>query len=186
LGDSSIIITRTLLAKKKTRAKTRANKTKQNKTKQNKTKQNTTQQKSEARYGRLLAPYLDDPANLFIISSDFCHWGERFRYTWHERARGAAVWQAVQWLDEAGMAAIEAGDAAAFASYQARYRNTICGRHPIAVLLHMLPHCAARFDIAFNSYDQSSRVVDPLADSSVSYAAALVTVAAGGDGDGDE
>jgi hypothetical protein len=36
---------------------------------------------SEARYGALLSPYLSDPSNLFIISSDFCHWGSRFRYT---------------------------------------------------------------------------------------------------------
>jgi hypothetical protein len=36
---------------------------------------------SEARYGQLLAPYLLDPSNLFIISSDFCHWGSRFKFT---------------------------------------------------------------------------------------------------------
>lgn len=31
--------------------------------------------------GRVLAPYLADPQNLFIVSSDFCHWGRRFSYT---------------------------------------------------------------------------------------------------------
>jgi predicted class III extradiol MEMO1 family dioxygenase len=36
---------------------------------------------SEARYGQLLAPYLSDPSHLFIISSDFCHWGSRFKFT---------------------------------------------------------------------------------------------------------
>lgn len=29
----------------------------------------------EQEYGRLLSKYLADPSNLFIISSDFCHWG---------------------------------------------------------------------------------------------------------------
>jgi hypothetical protein len=29
---------------------------------------------AEANYGEMLAKYLDDPANLFIVSSDFCHW----------------------------------------------------------------------------------------------------------------
>lgn len=29
----------------------------------------------ELEYGKLLAKYLADPSNLFIISSDFCHWG---------------------------------------------------------------------------------------------------------------
>ena len=24
--------------------------------------------------------YLRDPENFFVISSDFCHWGERFRF----------------------------------------------------------------------------------------------------------
>jgi Memo-like protein len=39
-----------------------------------------TSESAEAKYGALLAPYLADPANFFIISSDFCHWGARFRY----------------------------------------------------------------------------------------------------------
>lgn len=29
---------------------------------------------TERQYGKLLAPYMKDPENLFIISSDFCHW----------------------------------------------------------------------------------------------------------------
>jgi len=37
---------------------------------------------SEIAYGKLLAPYLDDPDNFFVISSDFCHWGKRFRFQW--------------------------------------------------------------------------------------------------------
>ena len=36
---------------------------------------------NEERYGRLLAQYLEDPASVFVISSDFCHWGRRFRFT---------------------------------------------------------------------------------------------------------
>ena len=30
----------------------------------------------EQRYGRIFAKYLADPENLFVISSDFCHWGK--------------------------------------------------------------------------------------------------------------
>ena len=33
-----------------------------------------------AQYGRVLAPHLADPACLFVVSSDFCHWGRRFNY----------------------------------------------------------------------------------------------------------
>lgn len=28
---------------------------------------------------RILAPYLENEENLFVISSDFCHWGSRYR-----------------------------------------------------------------------------------------------------------
>lgn len=41
---------------------------------------------AEAAYGALLAPYLADPSNLFIVSSDFCHWGRRFGYTAYDPA----------------------------------------------------------------------------------------------------
>jgi AmmeMemoRadiSam system protein B len=34
-------------------------------------------QESEAALGRILAPYFDDPCNVFVISSDFCHFGRR-------------------------------------------------------------------------------------------------------------
>ena len=27
-------------------------------------------------YGKILSAYLEDPENLFVISSDFCHWGK--------------------------------------------------------------------------------------------------------------
>lgn len=29
----------------------------------------------ESMYGQIFAPYLADPENIFVISSDFCHWG---------------------------------------------------------------------------------------------------------------
>lgn len=61
---------------------------------------------AEAEYGALLAPYLDDPSCLFVFSSDFCHWGRRFGYTYYDKAKGA-VWQCVRWLDDLGIKAIE-------------------------------------------------------------------------------
>lgn len=29
-------------------------------------------------YAKILVKYFDDPNTIFIISSDFCHWGKRF------------------------------------------------------------------------------------------------------------
>ena len=40
-----------------------------------------------------------------------------------------------------GMALVEAQDAFGFAAYQREHGNTICGQHPIAVLLHALQAC---------------------------------------------
>lgn len=53
----------------------------------------------EAVYGSILAPYLADPQNLFVISSDFCHWGQRFRYTFYDRNWGE-IYQSIQTLDK--------------------------------------------------------------------------------------
>lgn len=133
-------------------------------------------EQAEARYGKLLAPYLADPANLFVISSDFCHWGERFRYTYHDAQHGE-IYQSIEALDRQGMALIEAQDAPGFARYDREYGNTICGRHPIAVLLNALaalpqsPH-----SVKFVKYAQSSPCRRP-DDSSVSYASAVVWAA---------
>jgi len=130
---------------------------------------------SEARYGRILAPYLTDPQNLFVISSDFCHWGERFRFTYQDRKHGPEIFHSIEALDKQGMALIEAQDAAGFAAYQREFGNTICGQHPIAVLLHALQTCSAQaaHTLRFVKYAQSSQC-RRAADSSVSYASAVV------------
>mmetsp|Transcript_11384 Transcript_11384/g.34219 ORF Transcript_11384/g.34219 Transcript_11384/m.34219 type:complete len:242 (-) Transcript_11384:575-1300(-) len=61
---------------------------------------------SEAKYGAALAPYLDDPGNMFVISSDFCHWGQRFQFTFFDEHKGP-IHKSVEWLDREGMDIIE-------------------------------------------------------------------------------
>ncbi len=39
--------------------------------------------KSEKEFGQKLAPYLADDQNLFVVSSDFCHWGSNFDYYYY-------------------------------------------------------------------------------------------------------
>jgi MEMO1 family protein len=133
---------------------------------------------TEAGVAAALAPYLSDPANLFIISSDFCHWGTRFGYTWSQPGVGLA--DGIEALDRRGMALIEAGDAAGWRAYLAETGNTVCGRWPISLFLAALAVAAGgeggvKHAIAFTAYDQSSRCVGPR-DSSVSYASAVVVV----------
>uniref|UniRef100_A0A7S0L3M3 Protein MEMO1 n=1 Tax=Coccolithus braarudii TaxID=221442 RepID=A0A7S0L3M3_9EUKA len=128
---------------------------------------------SEQQYGRLLAPLLLDPQNLFVISSDFCHWGRRFRFTHFDRSH-RHIFESIEALDRQGMTLIEKQDAAGFAAYQQEFGNTICGRHPIALLLHILQGCTERkHELRFVRYAQSSQVRS-MDDSSVSYASAIV------------
>jgi AmmeMemoRadiSam system protein B len=128
----------------------------------------------EAAYGRILAPYLADSTNLFVISSDFCHWGNRFRYTYYDETKGP-IYQSIQSLDKLGMDIIERLSPAEFTEYLHKYGNTICGRHPIGVLLNAasnLPDSERKkINLRFLKYAQSNQCHSQ-SDSSVSYAAA--------------
>uniref|UniRef100_A0A1B0CMT0 Putative dioxygenase n=1 Tax=Lutzomyia longipalpis TaxID=7200 RepID=A0A1B0CMT0_LUTLO len=125
----------------------------------------------EATYGEILAPYLADPQNLFVISSDFCHWGQRFRYTYYERSCGQ-IYKSIEKLDKNSMELIENLNPPAFTEYLKKYNNTICGRHPIGVLLQAVAHLKSRgysMSFKFLKYAQSSQCKS-MSDSSVSYA----------------
>ena len=161
----------------------------------------------EDAYGRLLAPYFNDEGNFFVISSDFCHWGSRFRYT-HYKPSGSSlatslsirsprsmletkpIHQSIRELDEVGIFAItypwtqegkpKTAEQArvAFAKYLSETKNTVCGRHPIGVLLAALAELESKgvkSECRFTRYEQSSQCVAPQ-DSSVSYASAVITV----------
>ncbi|CAL9768134.1 unnamed protein product [Musa acuminata subsp. burmannicoides] len=125
---------------------------------------------NESMYGRLLAKYIDDRKNFFSVSSDFCHWGSRFNYT-HYDAKHGTIYKSIEVLDHMGMDIIETGDANAFKGYLQQYGNTICGRRPITVFLHMLKNCSTKIKIDFLQYEQSSQCKSKR-DYSVSYASA--------------
>lgn len=127
---------------------------------------------SEQQYAQILAPYLQDPRNVFVISSDFCHWGARFGFTFHDEAHGS-ISQSIEWLDREGMKLIEQADPQRFSQYIEQYSNTICGRHPIGVFLSMLQLSGLPARPRFVCYDQSSHCQGPR-DSSVSYGAAIL------------
>ncbi|XP_014213751.1 protein MEMO1 [Copidosoma floridanum] len=132
----------------------------------------------EAMYGKLLAPYLADPQTLFVISSDFCHWGQRFRYTYYDKSCGA-IHKSIKNLDQTGMDIIEKLNPPLFTDYLRKYANTICGRHPIGVLLQAVQSLretsnGQRMSLKFLKYAQSSQC-NSMSDSSVSYASASLT-----------
>ncbi|KZW02340.1 UPF0103-domain-containing protein [Exidia glandulosa HHB12029] len=143
----------------------------------------------EQSYGALLAPYMSQPDTFTVVSSDFCHWGLRFQYTLHypnpppgplaKLSRGSKppphpIHKSIEALDREAISILERNQHTAFAEYLRRTRNTICGRHPIGVLLAALETLGGEGqELKFVRYEQSSQCVD-VNDSSVSYASAYV------------
>ncbi|KAB5594212.1 hypothetical protein CTheo_2293 [Ceratobasidium theobromae] len=163
-------------------------------------------QGSEAKYGAALAPYLAEPDTICVVSSDFCHWGTRFSYTFYypspppsstppiKLSRGIKpnadhpIHKSITALDKQAMDILTlpsttsdiktaAQTHEAFATYLHETRNTICGRHPIGVLLGALAElekgASREATIKWVRYEQSSACVE-VRDSSVSYASAYV------------
>lgn len=128
---------------------------------------------AERKFGALLAKYLKDPGTVWIISSDFCHWGRRFHYT-YQYSHDTTIHESIKRLDEEGMKAVQSLDPITYSAYQEQYSNTICGRHPIAVLLNALAELQGVFrgQMDFVHYEQSSKCLTKQ-DSSVSYAAGV-------------
>ena len=131
----------------------------------------------EAAYGKLLAPILARPEVLCVISTDFCHWGRRFRFQPTNNA-AMPIHEFIQQLDHRGMQHISLQEPGAFARYLQETRNTICGRHAVQVWLHGVTtndqDGKERLEIEFVKYAQSSPAKS-MQDSSVSYASAVAT-----------
>jgi MEMO1 family protein len=156
---------------------------------------------SETDYGQLLAPYLAREDTFCVVSSDFCHWGTRFSYTYYypepkpsiepgvRLSRAVApstshpIYESISRLDHEAMEILTLSPAVAstahaeFAEYLSKTKNTICGRHPIGVLLSALAALEESKDvhpvIKWVRYEQSS-ACETIRDSSVSYASAWV------------
>uniref|UniRef100_A0A7S3EE39 Protein MEMO1 n=1 Tax=Rhodosorus marinus TaxID=101924 RepID=A0A7S3EE39_9RHOD len=128
-------------------------------------------QEGDEKYGLFFSSYLSNPKNLFIVSSDFCHWGKRFRYVKYDSARGE-IHQSIEHLDRKAIHIIERQQPAEFHSYLRETGNTICGRHPITVLLFAAQECrrsqSKSFSFSLAKYAQSSQCRSQ-SDSSVSY-----------------
>ncbi|KAI0757042.1 MEMO1 family [Daedaleopsis nitida] len=158
----------------------------------------------EVFFGSILAPYLAREDTLFVISSDFCHWGTRFQYTFYYPKPPPSATPAIRLsrsdpspaflkehpihasissLDHEAMELLTLPPFTAasahheFAEYLARTKNTICGRHPIGVLfgaLAVLEKEGKTPKLRWVRYEQSSQCMT-IKDSSVSYASAFVT-----------
>lgn len=125
-------------------------------------------QDTEEYFGKIFAEYLKDDKVLFIISSDFCHWGRSFDYSPHDKADGE-IHQHIEKLDKTGTTLIEKQDADGFLQYLESTENTICGRHPITVFLYALKHSGLNTSTKLLHYQQSEKV-KTTKQTSVSYA----------------
>lgn len=153
---------------------------------------------TERTYGEIFAPYLSDPTSVFVVSSDFCHWGERFQYTYYLPASPSIdatgyhlsrrdksptdpmIHESIGRIDKLAMDAIEQGKHQGFLDNLKETGNTVCGRHPIGVIMAALEILKQNGSVSvenggrfkFIRYERSSDVKD-IKDSSVSYASAV-------------
>lgn len=153
------------------------------------------QYEKEVLFGQALAPYLAREDTIFVISSDFCHWGSRFSYTFYYPdpdsdissrlsrsnlpSTAYPIHKSIKRLDHEGMDVLSTSPGTfahkKFKDYLSRTRNTICGRHPIGVLMGALGTMEQERDVEIKwvKYAQSSACVN-VSDSSVSYASAWI------------
>lgn len=142
----------------------------------------------------ILSELLTDPNTVAVVSSDFCHWGLRFRYTRYQAPGSPAIslsartphsayenypiYKSISDLDYAALSAITTDESVQHAAdnfdeYIYQTRNTICGRNPISLLLHSLARMEEEFSSSLLYYEQSSACCEAT-DSSVSYASVVI------------
>lgn len=155
-----------------------------------------TSPETEAEFGSLLAPYLADKNNVFVVSSDFAHWGLRFSYTAYlpslssadnirslqhsdKKPESPKIYESIAAIDKMTMSAIETGSHADFLRSLRKTGNTVCGRHPIGIVMaaiealeaeEQVPSGLGRFK--WLRYERSSDCVK-VADNSVSYVSGI-------------
>eukprot|EP01134_Creolimax_fragrantissima_P001546 CFRG1546T1 len=129
-------------------------------------------------YGELLTSHFLDPGTICIVSTDFCHWGDRFDFQPVDKSF-KTIYEGITAMDRAGMYLIEKKDAEGFEKYLHDTENTICGRYPLQIMLHAINRMEAnvqsvQVNMRFLHYSQSNNVTD-IKGSSVSYAAGAAT-----------
>jgi AmmeMemoRadiSam system protein B len=185
----------------------------------------STSDSTELAFGELLAPYVADECNAFVISSDFCHWGARFGYTYYcptipksmpdpesptpilpssgldaetvesilaahalstrdKSPRDPTIHESIAAVDLACMTAVHEGNHDGFADLIRKTGNTVCGRHPIGVMMAAVESLNQKSGedgegrkgvFRFVRYERSSDVVS-VRDSSVSYVSAFAVL----------
>ena len=146
---------------------------------------------TERHLGQLLAPYLLDSSTAWVISSDFAHWGLRFRYTYYRPSlnpksatdlsasakapKDPEIRESIKAVDFECMGACESGKHDEWLSCLESNGNTVCGRHPIGVVMAAIEAAKSDAKFKFVRYERSSEV-RRVSESSVSYASAFAVI----------
>ena len=126
--------------------------------------------------GKALYDLYEDPKTLFVISSDFCHWGQNFGFTYYDK-KYDNIWESTQDLDKQALDIISEMNSAKLDQYFKKTRNTICGRNPITIVLSIIEnykknHSDKKISFDTVGYSQSNHVKSKY-ETSVSYAAGV-------------
>ena len=132
--------------------------------------------KTNNEIGKALLELYEDPKTLFVISSDFCHWGKNFGFTYYNK-KFDNIWESTEDLDKQALDIISEIDSKKLDEYFRRTRNTICGRNPISIALTVIENYKKKNSdrkISFDTvgYAQSNKVKNSY-ETSVSYAAVV-------------
>jgi MEMO1 family protein len=121
-------------------------------------------------------PNLDSEKVLFIISSDFCHYGAKFDYKPFFRNSKLSSNQNISIMDCNGFNHLnDPNPITAFTEYLKSTGNTICGREPILLFLQILDQLNLSGKWELVDYAQSNFLTSPN-DHSVSYLSAIYKI----------
>ncbi|MEN2498060.1 MAG: hypothetical protein MHMPM18_002385 [Marteilia pararefringens] len=110
--------------------------------------------------GEALKEFIEDPHTFFIISSDFCHYGKSYRYEPFTSKEHSDLSKEIEKLDMSGIDLIVDKKNEEFRKYLKESKNTICGRHGIALWLDLIRYLdiAEEFETKLLKYDQSYKI----------------------------
>ncbi|KJP89084.1 AmmeMemoRadiSam system protein B [Plasmodium fragile] len=114
--------------------------------------------------------YFQDEGNLFLFSSDFCHYGRRFSFTnILQKYNDTHIFKQVENMDKDAANIISRHNLVEFIEYLNKTHNTICGSNPIKMMLQLLQGFSGNVSTKLMHYSQSNQARSTN-DSSVSYA----------------
>lgn len=111
-------------------------------------------------YGKIFAKYITDPTCAFAISSDFCHWGIRYGYTYLDKEwmKDGVISDSIKTLDLLAAEKIAVMDIQGYVDYDKKYKSPICGKRAILITMSAMEAAGLKPKGEVAHYSQSDRV----------------------------